>query len=386
MVEGPTAVFLSYAHADNEADGGRIIRLAERVRSEMTLLTSDSHTFFVDRDSIEWGNRWRMVIDTALSDAPFLLAIITPRYFKSPECRRELLAFHREAQGKDLGELVLPILYVPVTDLSEASDDEAVAIVAQTQYVNWTFLRLAEEHSAEYRSAIHSLATRLIELISEAAQSQLQREVVDTDTDDEDLESLLAQAEQLWPVWLSVVAGDEVISAQSNAISDTFYARRERLRAAHVPPSAVLAAFQQQGIAELPLVRQKGEHARVYSARTIELDPIVWACIKAGVGNPSMAPILRDLQTKVSEAVRIIESSKLQRQQGRVYVQEFIQQMPFVNQTWKEIRRLSKEYDLLIGESNELVLGWHQALFDVVDITRGLGASAQEGPWTRSSN
>lgn len=369
MTVAGTAVFVSYAHADDEAEGGRIIRLSERVRSEMALLTAETPVFFVDRDSIEWGDRWRQAIDAALTEAPFLLAMITPRYFARPECRRELLSFHRQAQGNGLGELVLPILYAPVPDMSEESEDEACAIVAKTQYVDWTALRLADEASVEYRSAVNKLALRLLELMQEAATAQLHREAAVDDGGEQvaDLEALLEKADLLWPEWSEVVAEDEVISGQRRAVIKTFHDRRQRLMASNAPASATLTAYQLEGKAELPLWQKTLEHARLYSSRTIELDPIVWACIKAGMEKPAMIPVLLDLQMKVSDAVRIIrESEERVKDTKAVDIDRFIGQMPFVNQTWKEIRKLVWESDALVKEANALVVAWYEALGEMI--------------------
>lgn len=48
-------VFWSYVHKDDEAVGGRIVRLAQLLRNEYELQTGEPLVVFVDKSSIEWG-------------------------------------------------------------------------------------------------------------------------------------------------------------------------------------------------------------------------------------------------------------------------------------------------------------------------------------------
>jgi TIR domain len=371
MRDARATVFWSYSHEDDELDGGRIRRLAERLVAEMSLLAVDAPHFFLDRESIEWGEEWQSVIDSALSDAPLLIAIVTPRYFTRKECRRELLAFHREAQGRDLSELVLPVIYAPVPDLSADHADEAVSLVARTQYQDWTTLRLSDENSVEYRSAINTLAGKLLELIALSTAKQLEREVEvasDEAAAEEDLASLIEKADDLWPEWLSVVLEDEVVDDQIRALSETFVGRRKRLRKSKAHASAIMATWMQEGALCLPLIQKVAEHAQIYSARTIELDPIVNACIFAGRDNPALQGILAELREKVHEAIRVIQQSEDRfRGHNAVRIDGYIATMPYPTRTWKEISRLYRSSESRVNEGNEIVKAWSDALNEILD-------------------
>ena len=89
--------FWSYVHNDDEAEGGRVSRLARDVAAQFELLTGEQLKLFLDKDGIEWGENWRQTIDSNLSTVAFFIALITPRYFRSSECRRELQYFARKA-------------------------------------------------------------------------------------------------------------------------------------------------------------------------------------------------------------------------------------------------------------------------------------------------
>lgn len=158
--------FWSYVHADDSAEGRRITRLAELIQTEYGLLSGGEEIeIFVDRNGIRWGDEWRARINNALGDTTFFIPIVTPRYFKSAECRKELLVFAGHAESLGVKELLLPILYVPVADLTEDSEDEAIRLIARTQYVRWSDLRLEDQESMEYRRAVNALATRLRHIV-----------------------------------------------------------------------------------------------------------------------------------------------------------------------------------------------------------------------------
>jgi hypothetical protein len=158
--------FWSYVHADNDADDERITKLASRLAACYGLVTGRSLELFVDRDSITWGDAWSERIDNAVSGTTFFFPVITPRYFASTECRRELLKFVAEARRRGVQELLLPVYYVKVDELEHSPTDEVMAIVAARQWENLKAARLVEEASAKYRTTLDRLA-RTIAMISD---------------------------------------------------------------------------------------------------------------------------------------------------------------------------------------------------------------------------
>src|ERR1700722_10655224 len=149
MANEVAAGFWSYAHDDNKLDGGAILELARLVKEEYNLLSGEPLELFVDRDSIAWGEEWRERIDSSLAQTTFFIPVITPRYFRRPECRRELLEFVAKARSLGVEELLLPILYIETKSLSAENTDDVVALVAKTQYVDWHTYRLLEPKSRE---------------------------------------------------------------------------------------------------------------------------------------------------------------------------------------------------------------------------------------------
>jgi hypothetical protein len=205
-----SAGFWSYVQDDNDDEDDRILRLAERLRAEFALLTGDSLELFVDRKDISWGEEWRRRIDDALEATTFFIPIVTPRYFKRPECRRELLTFAGHAQSLGLEELLLPIHYADVAELGpdeEPSSDEAVALVAKTQWEDWRTLRLRDERTAEYRQGVNDLAKRLAEISAktEAVPPTPTSEPEEAREEEPGFIDLVASGEEAMPRWTQTI-------------------------------------------------------------------------------------------------------------------------------------------------------------------------------------
>ena len=59
--------FWSYVHADDNAEGERISRLARDVVAQFEMLTGERLELFLDKDAIKWGEVWRDRVDTPLA-------------------------------------------------------------------------------------------------------------------------------------------------------------------------------------------------------------------------------------------------------------------------------------------------------------------------------
>ena len=151
MLEADASGFWSYVHRDD--NDNRLTRLAHDIREEYSALTGVDFELFMDRESLQWGDIWRGRLDNALLATSFFIPIVTPRYFKSTECRNELLTFAREAESVGLTRLLLPIYYISVPEMDDvgiAAADPAIALIARTQYEDWRSLRRVAPDSEAY--------------------------------------------------------------------------------------------------------------------------------------------------------------------------------------------------------------------------------------------
>lgn len=360
---GSAAVFWSYAHEDDRLDGGRLTALARQLAEEYALITGDTIELFVDRDDLSWGDEWRKIIDAALSSTSFFVPVITPRYFTRPECRRELLDFYGTAKSLGLTQLIMPIRYIPVPDLQEENPDEAVAIVSRMQYVDWIELRLADPEGVAFRTAVNAMASRLASLAAEVVDAQLSQEAAVAASSPPEGEpgmaEVLAEIERLLPAWHDAVIDDQVTKAQYQATDDAYTTRLDKLNRSGAPAGAKLALLYRQAGYELPIAEKHRDNAKVYSARTIELDPLVTPAARLGREHPDLKPLLSDVRAAVEEALSVIAKSG--RERGRP-AGEFWLERAHLGRTVRTVGETFREAARYTGEANETVVRWGEML------------------------
>jgi hypothetical protein len=93
--------FVCYTHADDQLDGGRIQQMAKDLAGEFAAISGDTLVVVVDRSHLHVGDDWRDRLTEAVGNATFLLPFVTPRFFLSDECRRELEHFVRTAKASN---------------------------------------------------------------------------------------------------------------------------------------------------------------------------------------------------------------------------------------------------------------------------------------------
>lgn len=178
-------VFWSYAHADDERDGGRIARLAEAVRKEYEFLTGgEPLEVFIDQ-GIEWGDRWRESINAALHQTTMFVAILSPTYVRRPECRREFEQFVGLAERAGTPRLLLPIKYGPMpSEDTDPSINRLIEQASEHQWVDLQDLRFEDESSPAWRRLVNQLAQRLIEAAASVNTHGRDAEAGEADGDD----------------------------------------------------------------------------------------------------------------------------------------------------------------------------------------------------------
>jgi len=293
MALSDAAGFWSYTRKDDELEGGRIRRLAEKLRAEFALLTGAELELFVDRDGIEWGDAWRSRIDEALAATTFFIPIITPRYFERRECRHELLTFIGHAKSLGMEELLLPILYVQVSDLigEGTSTDEAVAIVAATQWVDWRNLRLEEEDSGRYRQAVNRLAARLLEVserLADRPPSPAPAVVATVGEEDEPgLVDLMAVAEEALPTWQAIIEQFAPVLEQLNEANKEATAQVNESDARGGGFAGRLVVARRLGIALEGPADKLVQLGNSYASELVRIDPGILAMLRALEQDPT---------------------------------------------------------------------------------------------------
>ena len=356
--------FWSYSHDDDERDGHALLRLAARIQDEFALVTGESLILFVDRDQISWGEEWRRRIETALAETTFFIPIITPLYFKRPECRRELLSFVGQAQSLGAIELVMPILYVGVPDLTEDSSDEARALVAKMQYTDWCELRLSAEDSAEYRRALNSLALRLAEISNRYEQNDTQRVYgvteEETEAEEEGLLDQLAVIEEKLPQWQEYIDEGNAIVDQANAIRNIYQDRinRAERQGTSGPVLSVLRTYIREWE---PLIDRSIEYVKKYSAASIELDPLILKLLRTLDDYPEFTSRILSQLSPIEDVARgIIEGDAANAK--NIAMKEWFRKYKGISKDVTRLYRRNDVYDRYHDDANSLVLNWHESI------------------------
>jgi hypothetical protein len=364
MVADSIAGFWSYAHDDDSLDEGAIVKLAHLISDEYNLLSGEKLVLFVDRDDISWGDTWRDRIERALTQTTFLIPIVTPRYFTRPECRRELMEFSAQAKSLGVDKLLFPIVYAKPDDFSTESSDEAVAMIAATQYVDWTEARLLEPASRAYRTYVNKLALRLIEIAGEVVQEQFNHEL-DTDPESDGPAGIVDLVEEiavLLPDWLEAVMTDPFIRSQLDAAMDRGDSQLTRLRKARVQPSVLNAAQLRLAKEALPLLERNHRDAVTYLRRSAQLDPLVSSLIRFVNEHSESYPQTIPVRQAIDEAMQNIRSDERQGDTGSMAYKDYFAQRAYLGRLYQKCATIAQKSADLITEGNDIVMRWDAEL------------------------
>lgn len=313
------AGFWSYARHDDHDAQGRIRQLATLIRLEYSLITGSEIEIFVDRDSLQWGDEWRRRIDEALAATTFFIPIITPRFFASTECRRELVTFAGHARSLGVEELLLPILYAPVPELEPDAEpeDEVMRLVAARQREDWREMRLEDETAAVHRRRVNNLAVRLAEIAHDVAERPVSVTTAGTtEADDEDdgepgLLEQLATTEETFPRWRDTIEQLGDLLASLNEAGTEVASELDRRGDTASARLAIVRRFARrlQEPAEELL-----ELGRRYAADLVDIDPGILAILRLAesqpdeAGSPDVLASLASIKLLVTQSRAAVES------------------------------------------------------------------------------
>jgi vacuolar-type H+-ATPase subunit H len=163
------AAFLSYAHVDDECCGGGITEFRKALEGEVRLQTGRDVRIFQDRDSIAWGQEWKARINSSLVAVTFLVPVLTPSFFASDECRRELQWFVDRERRLGRRDLILPVYWISVGPLQHPAslhDDLAQELIAR-QYTDWRELRFQQLTDPQTRRTLAGLGAYVRDVLDQ---------------------------------------------------------------------------------------------------------------------------------------------------------------------------------------------------------------------------
>ncbi|BDZ48642.1 hypothetical protein GCM10025867_08830 [Frondihabitans sucicola] len=155
-------VFLSYAHADEDAY--QMMSPFKELLGHFVYSKSGKKVrAFLDRDSLEWGEYWGERLDAEILAASVFIPLLSASYLDSDNCRLEFNRFQSKATDLGVRELLLPILVLdaPAIFNDQSTDD----IVREARARQWEVIEeavLTDPGSSEWKKTMSRLAARFV--------------------------------------------------------------------------------------------------------------------------------------------------------------------------------------------------------------------------------
>ncbi len=155
---------ISYTRFDDEHNRGYLTELCLQLSKEVRAYSGEPFSIFQDVKDIGWGEPFEQKITAAIAEATFFIPILTPSFFKSAHCRKELQWFLAREQELQRNDLILPVYYIECDELEkrEASDDDdLIQVVASHQWLDWRELRFEQFDSPTVRKMLAKMARQI---------------------------------------------------------------------------------------------------------------------------------------------------------------------------------------------------------------------------------
>ena len=165
----PTVGFWSYSRQDNDNASGGLSRLRAMVSAELKLQLGRAAQveLFQDTADIHSGAMWEQKIRDQMARSSFLIPILTPDFFQSAWCCKEVEIFQEREAVLGRGSLIFPIAWV-ATDAHDRAHAYSEAVwlrMGATQKIDLTAWR---HDPLETTPEVRKLVDRLAQSIKNA--------------------------------------------------------------------------------------------------------------------------------------------------------------------------------------------------------------------------
>ena len=131
--------FWSYARGDDDHLDGVLTELRGRIAGEVSMLLGHDVGIFQDIHDLRTGDRWAQTLRAELTEASFLIPVLTPRFFNRDWCREEVLTFLQIAKEKGLEPRIFPIRFVEWDEDDECEVRAALEPFQYKDFSRWRF-------------------------------------------------------------------------------------------------------------------------------------------------------------------------------------------------------------------------------------------------------
>ncbi len=163
-----TIGFLSYARRDDEYNKDIITKLRGLLEQETSSRLGQDVRIFQDTQDISWGVRYLTEIGKQLGKVPFFIPVLSPSYFQSNYCIKELKAFLKLERTARLDKHILPILFIDYEHEKANIEKKIISELEKREHYN---LRQVQQLHKIDRTYIFTLANDLKNRIVEYSKS-----------------------------------------------------------------------------------------------------------------------------------------------------------------------------------------------------------------------
>lgn len=131
--------FWSYARDDDGHLAGVVSSLRKRIEGEVSMLLGEYVTIFQDIHDLRTGDRWAEKLRDGITATTFLIPVLSPRFFKRPWCKEEVLTYLRLSKEKGVEPRIFPILFVDFDDDENCEVRTALRPFQYKSFTQWRF-------------------------------------------------------------------------------------------------------------------------------------------------------------------------------------------------------------------------------------------------------
>jgi cobaltochelatase CobT len=165
----PAEAFFSYSVVSDQADDGALHGLHRLLEGEVRQQLGDRHfSIFLDKRDLQFGVHAQAKIEASLRDVRLLIPVVSPLFFESAYCRKEVELFlaRERALGRD--DLILPIYYIESEPIdAPPAGDLVAATLRERQWLDWRELRYEPHDDPRVRRSIAAFARRIRDVLRE---------------------------------------------------------------------------------------------------------------------------------------------------------------------------------------------------------------------------
>lgn len=179
--------FMSYVRFDDAHNEGRITEFCERLSNEVRTLLGGKFDIFQDKNDISWGQQWEQRLNESIDASTFLIPIITPSFFNSEPCRKEMERFLKREKKLNRADLILPVYYVKcqvLDDERKRQHDPLAQIIAGRNFFDWREMRFEPFTNPDMWRAFNRMAQQIVDAMERGVISEKTKVSVREDVDE----------------------------------------------------------------------------------------------------------------------------------------------------------------------------------------------------------